>query len=692
MTDVLVELAQAAGLVVEWQDYRGRPQQVAPETLRAILESMELPGATPAQQRESLDALREEQSAGHVPALITGNLREPIPLPPRQFQVGQTLSIVYEDGEDAALTVEAGEGGPHLPALGVTGYHRLRLDGQESVLAVAPPRAWRPEVLGGGRRAWGMATQLYALRRPGDGGIGDFTALTECVRACAAQGADAVAISPVHALFSADLGRFSPYAPSSRLFLNPLYADPAALVGDERAGGIIEALGIAPELKRLEALELIDWPAAARLRYLVLRAVYDELASKRLAPGSRDPIAQDFERFRKAGGEALQLHATFEALHAEQFGRHGRWHWRDWPGELGDAGSREVAQFAQRNATEVRYHAFLQWLADAGLAGAQAAARQAGMGIGLVSDLAVGTDGGGSHAWSRRHDLLVGLSVGAPPDEINQQGQSWGLTTFSPRALRMHGFAPFLEMLRASLRHAGGLRMDHVLGLNRLWLVPEGASATEGAYLRYPLRDFLRLIALESQRHRALIVGEDLGTVPPGFREELTASGLMGMRVLWFEREFGLFREPSRWDAEVVAMTSTHDVPPVASWWKGHDIVRRIEAGQLAQERESDERERRNEERRALSAAFTHVGLGAVHDGQPDAAVEQALSFVARTPSRLAMLPIEDVVGLDEQPNLPGTVDEHPNWRRRLPEPAEHLLARPEVTARLTRVRTERAR
>jgi 4-alpha-glucanotransferase len=328
------------------------------------------------------------------------------------------------------------------------------------------------------------------------------------------------------------------------------------------------------------------------------------------------------------------------------------------------------------------------------LADAQKAGRDAGMHVGLIADLAVGTDGSGSHAWSRQQDILMGVAVGAPPDLINTSGQNWGLTSFSPRALRQHGFLPFLETLRATLRHAGGARIDHVLGLQRLWLVPEGARAKEGAYLRYPVEDMLRLITLESLRHRAIIIGEDLGTVPEGFQQRLAEAGVMGMRVLWFERDHGFFVDPSRWSARAMATTSTHDLATVAGWWSGRDIDWRVHLQQGAGGGDEDaQRAQRAQDRRSLWAAFEHaqVAQGRVPAAeQPTAVVDAAIRFVARTPAPLAIVPIEDLLGLTEQPNLPGTTNEHPNWRRRLPGPVDTLLQAPAPAARMADLREER--
>jgi 4-alpha-glucanotransferase len=340
----------------------------------------------------------------------------------------------------------------------------------------------------------------------------------------------------------------------------------------------------------------------------------------------------------------------------------------------------------------VQYQIFLQWLADRSFAAAQAGARREGMRIGLIADLAIGMDRGGSHAWARQKDLLLGLSIGAPPDLINARGQDWGLTGFSPQALLTSGFAPFLATLRAAMRHAGGVRIDHAMGLTRLWLIPQGAAPTDGAYLSYPADDLLRLIALESLRHNAIVIGEDLGTVPDDFRGRMADVGMYGMDVLWFNRDKSRFMPPATWRQDAAAMTSTHDLPTVAGWWKGSDIDTR-EALNLAPDA-ANQRKQRGTERSALWRSFRRAGVATGRPpapGAPDAAVDAAVRFVAQSASRLALIPIEDVLGLTEQPNLPGTIDEHPNWRRRLDALASDVLDAPAVKPRLDALR-ERGR
>ena len=384
----------------------------------------------------------------------------------------------------------------------------------------------------------------------------------------------------------------------------------------------------------------------------------------------------DFERFVREGGEALREHALFEAAHATQPGN-----WADWQAGWRHPADTAVADYLKSGAAAVRYHLFLQWITARSFAAAQAAARAAGMRIGLIGDLAIGMDRAGSHAWARQSDLLLGLSIGAPPDIFNPRGQDWGLTGFSPRALLARGFEPFLATLRAALAHTGGVRIDHIMGLMRLWLVPRGAPASEGAYLAYPLEDLLRLLALESHRHGAVVIGEDLGTVPPGFRARLRRAGIAGMDVMWFERTRLTYRKPTRWRRDAVAMTTTHDLPTVAGWWSGEDIRTRRALGFGVAGEEEERKRDRLRLWRAFTAAGTAQGAPPPVD-RPSPAVDAALGYVAQSPSPLMLAPLEDLLGLEAQPNLPGTIDEHPNWRRRLVPAAKDLFDAPEVEAR----------
>src|ERR1043166_758795 len=581
MNDAAVrDLARNAGIAVEWEDHTGRRRRVSVAVLRRILAALGLPCDNADELRQSHEAMRASAADGAVP-LITATVGEPVAIADAQQDLPALLRLTYEDGTTGDVRPRQACGKWLLPPIATPGYHSLDLGERSIELAVAPARCVAVDDLAPGARPWGLAAQLYGLRRAGDGGIGDTGALTALVQSAARHGADAVAISPTHAGFAADAGRYRPYSPSSRLFLNPLHADPRVLFGEAAVARATETLGLTAEFARLEAEPVIDWPAAARAKFALLRRLFNEFSSDETGARS-DTLARDFRAFRAAGGDLLQLHARFEALHADRLaGDLNAWSWRTWPASLRDPNDAAVEEFAARHAREVLFHCFLQWLADRSFAAAQEAAREVGMRIGLIADLAVGMDSSGSHAWSHQPDILVGIEVGAPPDLFNARGQNWGLTAFSPRALVAGGFAPFIATLRAGMRNAGGLRIDHAMALTRLWLIPEGAQPNEGAYLAYPLDDLLRLTALESWRHRAIVIGEDLGTVPAGFRERLAQAAIAGMRVLWFEQENGRFRPPDRWDRSALAVTTTHDLPTVAGWWRGADIATRAALGML---------------------------------------------------------------------------------------------------------------
>jgi 4-alpha-glucanotransferase len=641
MSDASVrDLARRAGLAVSWIDSGSRRRHVGVATLRHILAALGLPCATAGQLRDSFERLNQQRAAARL-LTATAGMRLALPF----VYQDTTAELIYEDGVRESLRLDAGR----LPALDRPGYHRLRLGEREQPIAIAPRRCLTVGDLVRDRRPWGVAVQLYGLRRDGDGGIGDTTALADLAKSAARHGADAVALSPTHSLFPEDPARFGPYSPSSRLFLNPLLADPATVLGIERVDKATTETAAEP------ADGLIDWPTSSNAKYRLLRHLFEDFAQNDLRQGSS--LAHEFQHFVQDGGESLRRHAEFEAARAQQ-------------------------------PTSPQFPLFLQWLAAGAFAAAQKTCRDAGMRIGLISDLAVGLDPAGSDVAARPQDYLAGLRIGAPPDLFNPLGQDWGLTTFSPEALHAQGFTPFLATLRAALRHAGGVRIDHAMGLMRLWLVPDGASPTEGAYLTYPLDDLLRLVALESHRHGAIVIGEDLGTVPPAFRRRCRAAGIAGMDVLWFQRDGRRFLAPREWRADAVAMTTTHDLPTVAGWWRGADLELRRSLGGLGE----DEASQRDADRTTLWRAFEGAGVAASPlplDAEP--VVDAAVGFVAEAADALALLPLEDLLGLADQPNLPGTIDEHPNWRRRYAMPAADLLTVAAARRRLALIAEHRA-
>ena len=666
-------LAAEAGLSVDWKDANARPQRVSPEVLRKVLDGLGYPAEDDAQIASSLKRLQDQSLSATPPPLLTVDHGRNLDLS-AWFKPETPFVLKLEDGSrlDARLTAKA-----ELPGLATVGYQQLAIDGQHLTIAVAPKTCYSMAMAEDVSiaRDWGLTVQLYYLRREGDGGFGDTQALEAFARSAGERGAAAIAISPVHAMFASDPSRYSPYSPSSRLFLNALYAAPGAILGERAVRTAIEETGLADELKRLESLTLVDWPAAAAAKWILYRSLYSAFI------GSEHPLHEDFNSFRHAGGEALENHCRFEALRdeSEKLGISDNWH--EWPDAFKNPRSAAIDQFAAEHGKQIGFHAFAQWLIARGLERAQTAARSSGMKIGLIGDLAVGADGAGSQAWSRQDELLSALTVGAPPDILNRSGQSWGISAFSPTGLKRNGFRAFIEMLRANFAHAGGLRIDHVMGLQRLWVVPLGSPPSEGAYLNYPLDDMLRLLCLESWRHKAVVLGEDLGTVPEGLHDKLSEREILGMRVLLFEQDNAQFKPIIKWSDDALATTSTHDLPTLTGWLSELDIEWNKTLGHIDANTEQDWRAARERERQGLRTALRqNYGM---HDSSDSDLIDGSIRYLGHTRAPLVLLPIEDALGIEEQANLPGTIDSHPNWRRRLPGDSAALLDHPDAARRL---------
>jgi 4-alpha-glucanotransferase len=676
MSDTLLaELAKSANLSIEWTDAFGRPHHVSPEVQRSLLEALGYPAQSPEQIRTSLSALGQQKNAQTPDALLIQDQWQPLAL--ARYSPNTAYQLTDEQGRVSSGRLDHNA---HLPAHDTAGYYQLEINDVQHRIAVAPAACLSVAQLCGKQHIWGLTAQLYALRRPGDGGLGDTLAVADLARHAANQGADALALSPVHALFSADHEHYSPYSPSSRLFFNALHAAPASLLGRERVQRAVLACGVQAELTHLESLDLIDWPAVAEVRQRLLRQLYKDFWQ---APGE---LLDGFLAFCKAGGTALQHHCRFEAIYEHRMHNGETTDWRTWPVELRDPEQSEVSRFAVEHAECVRFHAFSQWLIAHGLEGAQASALGAGMRIGLIADMAVGASCTGSQAWSRQDEFLPQVTVGAPPDILNGNGQNWGVSAFSPLGLRQHGFGAYIEMLQANLAHAGGVRIDHVMGLQRLWVIPQGGEPQDGAYLNYPLNDLLRLLALESHRHQALVIGEDLGTVPHGLRETLAQRNILGTRVLLFEQQEGRFVPPEEWPRNALATTTTHDLPSIKGWFAGHDIDWRVRAGHSQAEQRDHDHAERARERAALVEALAVSGQ---LQGEPDnveACLQASIGYIGSTPSVLTLLPLEDACGAEQQPNLPGPGADHPNWRRRYTLPVREMLEQPLPRQRLERL------
>jgi 4-alpha-glucanotransferase len=551
-------------------------------------------------------------------------------------------------------------------------------------LAVAPETCHLCDALQPHSRSWGLTVQLYGLRRDGDWGIGDFTGLAQLGAGAGERGAATVGINPLHALFAAEPRHYSPYSPSSRIWLDYRYIDVTQVPGYGAGGSPEPAALIAAR-----QAELVDYPAVAALK----RPVLEEAFRRFHAPGQAGAaLAQEFEAFRRDGGAALAAFATFEALQERFAASGGPPSWHNWPPALRDCGSPEVAAFARERAERVAFFQFLQWLADRQLAAAAAAGQVHGLAIGLYRDLAVGVSPTGAEAWAAPGLVVPDAAIGAPPDALSRAGQDWGLAPINPLALQRQGYAPLIAALRANMRHAGLLRIDHVMSLQRLYWVPSGCPATAGAYVTYPFRELLRLLALESRRQGCAVIGEDLGTVPEGFRETMQRAQVLSYRVLMFERrDDGSFVPPGEYAPLAAASAATHDLATLKGFWLGNDIAWRrrlnLYPDAAAEATEAAERER---DRHLLLEALAREGLLAPErfgeflpaGGEPAYGSDLGdaiLAYLARSRARLALVQLEDVVGETEQANLPGTTDAHPNWRRRLPQRLDALLAAPEL-------------
>lgn len=644
----LRELAQAAGVARQWRDVDGCDQVVGDDSLAAILQALGHETGTSRKIRTSLQQLDARQRC--LPSMVVTEVGLSASL-----QTAETSAVLTDEGgTSTAILITAGQ----LAPITNPGYYNLAFGGHSIGLAVAPRHC--PLPTGPGQRLWGTSIQIPALRGRVPQDFGGFGELADAVQTLARLDCDALAINPVHALFPGTGDDYSPYSPSSRTFLNTAMGDPALL-------------GLPPLASTKETAQFIDWPNALPGRLAELRRSFAALGAEKRASVAQASAVE---------GPALQRHALFDALYCH-FRSRGAADWRDWPARYRSPDSEAVQRFAAQNGDEIAFHLYAQWLARAGLDAVQREATGAGMAIGLIADLAVGVHPGGSDCWSMPDAMLHNLSIGAPPDPLGPLGQNWSITGFSPDGLRKTGYAPWIAMLRSALRSAGGLRIDHAFGLARLWVIPAGGGSSQGAYLTYPFLDLLRLVTLEAHRAGALIIAEDLGTSPHGFTQAVSERNMLGMRVMWYERaaDHG-FIGAQDYPANCAAMTGTHDTPTVAGWWRGRDLDWAERLGRLPPGTDRQKAEEVRDWDRGLLWSTIGEGERPAAD-DPETVVIAALGHVAKSPALLAIAPIEDLLAEAEQPNLPGTTSEHPNWRRMLAAPLDELLGEPQTSARV---------
>ena len=695
-------LAERSGIEDEFTDAHGKLRTTPADTKRALLAAMGLDAADEASASQALAALdREEWGRSlppvHVAFLSRGTVSIPLSLPAGSGKV--TWSVRLEDGGERRGECRFGaldltdqqvlDGriaerralplGDDLPP----GYHSIVVQpgGAKATLIVSPGQCWLPPAMEQGGRLWGIAAQLYLLRSEDNWGIGDYTDLRQLIDVVAERGADVVGLNPLHAMFLDDPEHASPYSPASRLLINILNIDVEGLpeFADSRAAqALVAEADFQQRLAAARDTSLVDYTAVAALKIDVLKRLFEEFWS--------DPQSerrQTFETFRRERGAAFERSCLFQALR-QHFAAQGSGQadWHNWPQPYQEPTSPAVARFAEEHEAVVAFRVWMQWLADRQLGDAARAA--GGMAVGLYRDLAVGADQSGAETWASQRAVVAGAQVGAPPDIYNTAGQDWGLPPFHPRALREEAYASFVELVRANMRHAGGLRIDHVMALQHLYWVPKGQSPANGAYVRYPMDDLVGILALESQRNHCLVVGEDLGTVPEGFRERMAAARILSYRVLFFEKdENGGFLPPEAYPELALAVVGSHDLPTLRGWWEAADIDLRHGLRLIPDEAKADEaRTERADDREQLAAALATEGsLPPDREDDTEAVVEAAHRFLARSRSGLAIAQIDDLTGEVDPVNVPTTSDEHPNWRRRLSLTIDELAQHPRFRA-----------
>lgn len=702
----LDELCGLYGVYQEYYAIWGQRHPTSEQAKRAILAAMGVPAGDDEAVARSLHEFRKRAWARLLPPVLvvrelSGACRIPLNIPTTLDHTACRWRLRTESGQEwgadfvPSALMETGrqllDGQEYLrKTLAIEdalemGYHRFFVSCGESLsgemaLIVVPHTCYLPPAIQGAGRAWGFAVQLYGVRSGRNWGMGDFSDLRAMVDLCADAGAGTVLLNPMHALFPDMPAHASPYSPSSRAWLNTLYIDVEAVEDFAESEPARESIFASEFQERLRALRdhaQVDYPGVAAAKREALERLYSHFRTRHLAQGS--PRAQAFRAFQAAHGESLRKLAQFEALQ-EHFHalNENTWGWPSWPQACQDQHAPDVAALSESLLEQVEFHEYLQWQACLQLESVGRRSLERGLGIGIMLDLAIGVAEGGASTWTRPELYARTASTGAPPDEINLMGQDWGLPPWIPHQLTEAAYAPFIELLRANMRFAGALRIDHVMGLHRLFWVVRGLPAMEGTYVGYPFEDLLGILALESQRNRCLVIGEDLGTVPDEVRHALPPASLLSTRILYFERQHdGRLKPPRDYPAQAAAAVTTHDLPTLAGFWQGLDLELR-ERLQLFPSTEIRDRQvaSRKADRQYLLQALEEEGLlppgtHAQPESFPDVTPEFAqavYAYLARSPSRLLLVQMEDGFGVPEQPNLPGATEAiYPSWRLKLP-------------------------
>jgi 4-alpha-glucanotransferase len=561
------------------------------------------------------------------------------------------------------------------------GYHSLSLVIDEDVLGtmrliIAPTACFKPETMAQGEKVWGLSVQLYCLRSENNWGVGDFSDLSFLVEKLAKQGAQFVGLNPIHALYPANPNICSPYGPSSRRWLNFIYIDVTALDGYQHSStqAIVNDVDFQQKLKKSRDTNFVDYEVVTELKLTALKSVFEYQNSQYLSKNTK--LNKVFKAFVAQGGDSLQTLAVYDTLQ-ENLSAQDKpsWGWPVFPKEFSDFHNPAVKIFTKKHAKRVKFFLWLQWQAAIGLEQANQVAQQNNMSIGLYSDLAVGVSEGSAEIWGNKKLYCTDVSVGAPPDVLGPLGQNWGLPPMDPEKLYEQQYQPIIELFNANMRATGALRIDHVMALLRLWWVAKGDDAKKGGYVYYPVDDLLAILALESHRHKSLVIGEDLGTVPDEIRVKLADNGVYSYRVFFFEQaQDGGFFSPKHYPEQSMSTLTTHDMPTLKGYWHCHDLELGKELGLYP----TDEilhtlyTSRHKDKQAVLDTLHGHHSVkGEVGRDANKVGMSKALSFglqvhMASGSSALLSLQLEDWLEMDKPVNIPGTFNEYPNWRRKL--------------------------
>ncbi|ENM5897139.1 4-alpha-glucanotransferase [Vibrio mimicus] len=717
--NALKQVAEMAKIADRYVSAWGSEAQVEDDTIRHLLASLGYDTSSDEALLQSAEKKHKKDVVDPVLVVHQGTVIEvPLYLGVSARESEFDWRLQTEQGEvlegylqSQIVRDERAEGGPLVFALPndlPLGYHTLliarkrRKAPYEMTLIVTPQACYKQPALVQGKKLWGPSIQLYTLRTQHNWGMGDFGDLKQLVADIASRGGDFVGLNPIHALFPANPEGASPYSPSSRRWLNILYIDVSSVPEFALSAEAQQKVG-SPEfqqrLQKVRDAHWVNYSEVAELKLSVLPLLFAEFKKRHLDKHS--DRAHAFLNFVEEGGESLLHQAAFDALHAQLHAEDASvWGWPVFPEKYRRFDSAAVQKFIDEQKDQVHLYMYLQWIADAQIHEAQSLAEEKGMAVGLYRDLAVGVADSGSETWADHGNLLQDVSIGAPPDVLGPLGQNWGLPPLNPQVLQATAYDAYIKLLRANMKHCGALRIDHVLGLLRLWWIPKGENATKGAYIYYPVKDMLAILALESHRHQCSVIGEDLGTVPDEIVELLRDAGVHSYKVFFFEtsKEDGGYVSPAHYAEQSMAALCTHDMPTLRGFWHCDDLKMGREIGLYPDEEQLQGLfdDRLKSKQGILDSVAWHgylpAGVGRDATQVPmDSYLSEALQLhVAAGSSALLSVQLEDWLEMDKPVNIPGTVNEYPNWRRKLSMNLDEIFAREEVNriaARLTEVR-----